>query len=182
MLSPKDVHKGIDLLFHIWILFTFLIIFFMFLHRKDDSVKKELTSVINDNVPDFLNSIDKLDQRLGSSIDWNGVNNMAKNIQKKYNSSDQKIDTHNKTLLRNSIFVSVSILILLIGTVIYFVHFKNMEIVLGKIILNNFVIIVIVGVLETLFFMNIKLKYSSVTKFDIINNFIDRTEYHIDKN
>ena len=86
MISPKDVHKGIDLGFHVWILFSFLtILFFTFISRKEkDSITRELNSVIDDNVPKVLNNIDKLDQRFGTPIDWNSVNNMAKNIEKKY--------------------------------------------------------------------------------------------------
>lgn len=183
MLSPKYVHKGIDLGFHLWILFTFLtILFFTFVSRKEKkSVINELTSSIDNIVPDFLNSIDKVEKSTGIPIDWNAFNNKAKNIEKKYNGSDPKISNHNKTLLRNAIFISVGILIVLIGLIVYFVHFKKMDIGLNKILLNNFVIILIVGIFEALFFINIASKYTPVTKSDMINKFIDRTKYQIDR-
>jgi hypothetical protein len=183
MISSKDVHKGIDLGFHVWILFSFLtILFFTFISRKEkDSITRELNSVIDDNVPKVLNNIDKLDQRFGTPIDWNSVNNMAKNIEKKYDGPDLDISVHNKTLLRNAIFISVGILLVLIGVIVYFVHFKKMDIGLGKILLTNFFIIVFVGIIEALFFMNIALKYSPVTSSDMINQLVDRTEYNINE-
>lgn len=183
MISPKEAHYGINLGFHIWILFTFLTIFFFtFISRKEkESVTRELNSAINTNMPDVLDSIDEMDSKFGIPIDWGKVNNAAENIKNKYNGPDPEISKHNNNLIKTSVLICGGLLIVLIGFIVYFTYYKKYDIKLGSILIENFFIALFVGIIELLFFLNIALKYAPVTTSDMVNQLVDRTEYHIDK-
>lgn len=183
MISPEEAHYGVNLGFHIWILFTFLtILFFTFISRKEkDSVTKELNSAIDDNVPDVLDSIDKMSGEFGIPVNWSKVNTMAENIKKKYNGPDPDIEKHNKGLIKTAVLICAGLLLVLICAVLYFTYYKKFDIHIKTILIENFFIAVFVGLIELLFFLNIALKYSPVTTSDMINQLVDRSEYHINQ-
>lgn len=184
MITPEQAHHGINLGFHILILFTFLTIFFFtFIAQKErDAVTKELNNVINKNVPAVMDNIDKMNKRLGNKLDWGQVNDMANKIEEKYgNKPDPSIDAHNKRLIKIAVIICGCLLLILIGAIVYFTVYKKMDIGLGTILLENFVIAVLIGIIEAVFFLNVALKYSPVTTSDMMNQLIDRAEYHINE-
>ena len=164
MITPEQARHGINLGFHIWILFTFLTIFFFtFIAQKErDAVTKELNNAINKNVPAVMDNIYKMNKRLG-------------------NKPDPSIDAHNKRLIKIAVIICGGLLLILIGAIVYFTVYKKMDIWLGTILLENFVIAVLIGIIEAVFFLNVALKYSPVTTSDMMNQLIDRTEYHINE-
>jgi hypothetical protein len=182
MISPKQVHRGINIGVHIWILFTFLtIFFFMFISRKEkDVVTDELNNAINHNIPVVMDNIDKINKKVGNTINWVDVNSMANEIEKKYgNKPDPDIDIHNKKLIKISAIVCGALFVIIVGFIIYFSIFKKMDIGLGSILLENFFISIFIGIIEALFFLYIALLYSPVNTSDMMNQIIDRTEYQI---
>ena len=184
MISPEQAHYGINLGFHIWILFTFLTIFFFtFIARKEkETVTRELNSAISKNVPSIMDNIDNMDKSIGNKVDWSKVNKMANKIEEKYgNKPDPNIDAHNNKLIKISIIICSVLLVVLIGAIVYFTVYKNMDIGLGIILLENLCIAIFVGIIEAIFFLNVALKYAPVTTSDMMNQLIDRTEYHINE-
>lgn len=184
MISPEKAHHVINLGFHIWILFTFLTIFFFsFISRKErDMVTSELNNAITKNVPTIMDNIDKMNQKSGNIIDWNVVDQLANKIEKKYGDKpDPKIDEHNRHLVKMSIIICSVLLVILIGAILYFTVYKKMEIGLDTILLENFFIFIFVGIIEAIFFLNVALKYAPVTTSDMMNQIIDRTEYHVNE-
>jgi hypothetical protein len=183
MITGKEAHHGINLGFHIWILFTFLTIFFFtFISRKEkDAVTRELNDAISNSVPEVLTGVDNITQEFGGKISWGKINNFAKKIEKKYNGPDPAIAQHNNKLIITSVIICIVLLVLLICTMLYFSYYKKLDIEMGIILVDNFFIAVFVGIIELLFFMNIALKYTPVTTYDMVNQIIDRAEYHINE-
>jgi hypothetical protein len=165
-------------------LFTFLAIFFFtFISRKEkDVVTSELNNAIKKTVQNVMDNIDKMNQKYGNKLNWGDVNDIAKKIEKKYgNKPDPAIEKHNKKLFNIFIIVCVSLFVILVCSIIYFTIYKKMNIGLSIILLENFLIAVFIGIIEALFFLNVALKYSSVTTSDMVAQIIDRTEYHINE-
>lgn len=183
MITAKEAHHGINLGFHIWILFSFLTIFFFtFISRKEKSaITRELNSAIDNRVPEVLNSVDNLSQKFGDKIKWDKVNDAAKKFEQKYNGPDPDIAKHNNKLILTAVIICTVLLILLIGAMVYFSYYRKLDIEIGVILVDNFFIAIFVGIIEMLFFMNIALKYAPVTTSDMVNQLVDRAEYHINK-
>ena len=183
MISTKQAHSGINIGFHILILFTFLTIFFFtfIAHKERDTITYELKRAINKNMSIIMDNIDKMNQKINNKIDWNLVYELVNKIEKKYrDKSDPTID-HNRQLLKLSIIICIIIMITLIGSILYFTVYKKIDIGLGKILFENFFIFIIVGIIEVFFVLNVSLKYSPVKPSDMINQIIDRTEYHVNE-
>jgi hypothetical protein len=184
MVSPKQAHYGINLTLHIWILFTFLTIFFFtYITRKEiDTITRELNSAIDKNIPVVMDNIDSYDKKVGGKIKWGQVNNIAKKIEEKYdNKLDPEINVHNKKLIKISIIICVVLFLIVISAILYFTLYKKYDIGLGTIILENFFIAVFIGIIEALFFLNVALKYSPVTTADMVTQIINRTEYNVNE-
>lgn len=183
MITPKQAHYGINIGFHAWILFTFLTIFFFtFIARKEkESVTKELNSAIDDNIPVLFDNLDKVNKEVGITTNWNEINNQAIKIEQKYNGSDPAIDKHNKNLIKNAVIICSTLLLVLIGFIMYFIFYKKFNIHLTSILVENFFIALFVGAMELMFFLYVAIKYSPVTTADMVSNLIDRTEYRINE-
>ena len=184
MITPEQAHRGIDLGFHVLILFTFLsIFFFSFIARKErDAVTSELNNSIDNTIPIILDNVDKMNKKTGININWEAVNDFAQKIEQKYgNNPDPDIDKHNKKLVITAVFIGGVLLFIIICSILYFKLYKKYDISLGKILLDNFLVFIFIGIIEGLFFMNVALKYSPVTESDMITNIINRTEYQINQ-
>jgi hypothetical protein len=183
MISPEQAHHGINIGFHILILFTFLtILFFTFISYKErDSITKELNKAISKNIPVVMDNIDKINQKIGNKFDWGPVKDMVNKIEERYgNIPDTTID-HDKKLIKRAVIICCFLFFIIICAIVYFVVYKKMDIGLGTILLENFFIFVFIGIIEVLFFLNVALKYSPITTSDMMNQIIDRSEYHINE-
>lgn len=180
MITSTQVHSGINIGFHVWILFTFLTIFFFTFIAKTEkkAVQSELNNIINTETPVILQSIDNIG---GQYINWSQVSDIGDKIQNTSNKNNSTIDNHNKKLLTLAITISSVIFFILIGLIIYFTYFKKYNIKLLTILTDNFFIAIFVGIIELLFFLNVALKYIPVTKSELVSDLVDRTEYHINK-
>ena len=158
------------------------ILFYIYSSERKRCRNKRIKQVINKNVPAVMDNIDKMNKRLGNKLDWGQVNDMANKIEEKYgNKPDPSIDAHNKRLIKIAVIICGGLLLILIGAIVYFTVYKKMDIGLGTILLENFVIAVLIGIIEAVFFLNVALKYSPITTSDMMNQLIDRTEYHMNE-
>jgi len=186
IITPKQVHHGINISIHVLILFTFLTIFFFtFISVKEKKlVTDELNSAVNDNIPKLLDKIDEINKKRGSgsSVDWNKINDFAVNIQKKYNNKpDPNIKKYNDKLFNISIGICLGMLVLIISTISYFTLYKKYDIGLKSILIDNFIITILIGIVEAFFFISVAFKYVPVTASDMFTQIIDRLEYNINK-
>jgi hypothetical protein len=184
MVSPEQVHKAVNLGFHVLILFVFLTIFFFtFIVKKEhDAITSELNSAIDENIPTILDSIDQMNKKIDGNIDWSKVDNISKKIDSKYNNKpDPDIEEHNKKLVKNSIIICSILLLILLGSIFYFSLYKKYDIGLKEILIDNLLIAIFVGIVEAIFFINIASKFSPITASDMVTQLIDRTEFQINK-
>lgn len=183
MTSPQEAHYGINIIFHIWILFTLLtILFFTFISSiEKQTVTRELNSVIKTNIPKFLNTIHEIEYKYGVPIVWSKVNDISNKIKNKYNGPDPSISEHNNNLMKTAIYISSGLLLIIIASILYFTVYKKFDIHLKYILLDNLFIFVFIGVIELLFFMNVVFKYSPVNNSDMTAQLIKRTKYHVNQ-
>ena len=174
-------HFIINNLFHVLILLTFLtIIFFTFISKKEeDTVSRELNSVINNQVPSMLDNLNDLDGKLNNSIKWENLSKVADKLDDKYKGDDQSIKKHNDKLLQTSVILCSIVFIIIILLIIYYKVINNYNIGLLEILKENISVFFLVGIIELLFFINVALKYSPVKSSDMSNIIIDRIEYNI---
>lgn len=180
MITPENAHRGINIAVHMWILFVFLTVFFFIFITKTErkAVKSEISDNIRKGTPIFL---DRLDKAAGKYIQWNKINDMAKKIKNRYKEKDPLIDQHNKKLLKISIIICGAFLLIIIGVIMYFTLYKKYDIGLKDIISENILISVLVGIVEVVFFLYVTSKFVPVTTSDLMKDFVDRTEYQINK-
>ena len=174
-------HFIINNLFHVLILLTFLtILFFTFISKtEEDTVNRELNSVINNQVPSMLNKLNDFDEKLNNFIKWKNLSKVVDKLDDKYKGNDLSIKKHNDKLLQTSVILCSILLILIILLIIYYKVIKNYNIGLLEILKENISVFFLVGTIEFLFFLNVALKYSPVKSSDMSNDIIDRIEYNI---
>lgn len=187
MFTPKQAHDGINIGFHVWILLIFLAFFFFkfVAQREAEIMTDQLNKPIQKEVPIVLSSIHDLDQQLDcpshqGMIDWEKVSDMANELENE-NGPDHDVVKHNRELILYSVILCVTIFILLVGAIIYFSVHKKYDIRLKEILINNMIIFILVGIIEALFFWTVALKHVSVIPAKMVNDIIDRVEYHVNK-
>ena len=147
----------ININLHVWILFTFLGVFFFSVISKleEESVNKAFNGAVNDNLPKVLSVIDK-NKNLPSNF-WTDVYKNMDKIEK--NTRDNDFMNKNHQNLKTATFsVSVLLLILLVGQ-IWYCKKNNINIEMKSIITENLIIFAIVGVIEYFFFTKITSNY-----------------------
>ena len=180
MISPEQVHYGINIGLHSWILFTFLtILFFTFISRKEEhTITHELNSSINKSIPAILN---KLDSNIDTKIDWKKVYDKVEKLKTRDDGNSPDIKKHNSNLLKTTIAISCSILLVIIAIIIYFTYYKQYDIKLKSIIIENLSVFLFIGIIELLFFIKIAFNYTPVTTTDMVNQLADRSAYNINQ-
>lgn len=154
----------INLLVHITLLFTFLLLLFKFLISNKESetssraLKKEVknqTIVLLDSINSFSNNT--------YNIDWDQINTNVKKFASSGQFNKEFIERQNKKTLNTGWFILVA---LLITTVVYAIIFRKIINFLD-IAIDNIVVFSVVGLFEIYFFLNIVLKYIPIFPSDI---------------
>lgn len=137
---------------HVFLLFCFLTILFWVVISKTegDSINNEIINGIKGNLKDIKISTDLLSN---DSIEY---------LKKYYEGEDSTVDRNNKQLLMFNIAFIVLLLVGFLGGV--FVRYKlcGKSINWTEVLLENAIILIIVGMIEYYFFMNIASKYVPV--------------------
>lgn len=170
----------INLLFHVFILLTFLTIFFFkYISKLTEShLDSELKSMISIQTDQFMLHVDKQDtQKL---IRWDVVNNLSTNMIRDSKQNVQYIADNNENLYNNSMCVLYMFVVLIIMLVTYFM-FRGVDLNLKFILLENFVIFAFVGMIEIYFFLNIASKYIPILPDDVAKSVFSRLKYNISK-
>ena len=177
MISPFQASTGINILCHILILFVFLTVFFFSFISKTEKklIRNELNDIIEDEIPIVMKNIDDIG---GAYIQWKKVNDMATKVKSRYN---PKVDKDNRKLFKKSIIICIVLLIVIILSIVYFKFYKKYDLGLSKILVETMVISCLVGLIEVLFFLHIRLKYVSVARSDLVSELVDRSEYQLYK-
>jgi len=181
MLSDHSINMSVDIALHVFILFTFLSIFFFAYVSKleKQNVNDTTNSVINEETNGFLNELDKWDKKLDIGINWKNVDKIAIDMQKDYNKNVSSIEDNNKKLLKTSIIIIVVIFILLIASIIFIKYYTTYDLKLKHIIITNIIIFSITGFIEYLFFTLVATKYVPFTPDFTAKTVLDRIKYNI---
>lgn len=170
----------INITLHIFILFTFLTIFFFtFLSKVEteniNNVTKDLiksqTSIIlsdiNDNISKVTPDItqDKID-----------LNKLADNLENSSKKDIPELKNNNNKLLYISIGIILFIFFIFIGLIIYYKVYKKQDIGFKHILLENIIIFSFAGLIEYLFFMYVAVKYIPVTPDVLTGSILDNIE------
>lgn len=170
----------INITLHIFILFTFLTIFFFtFLSKVEteniNNVTKDLiksqTSIIlsdiNDNIPKVTPDITQY------KID---LNKLADNLENSSKKDIPELKNNNNKLLYISIGIILFIFFIFIGLIIYYKVYKKQDIGFKHILLENIIIFSFAGLIEYLFFMYVAVKYIPVTPDVLTGSILDNIE------
>ena len=167
---------SVDIGLHIFILFTFLTIFFFAYVSKleKQSVDDTTNNLINDQTVTFLNELNSWDIKLNTGIKWDNVDKLAINMQNQYHTSVPYIEDNNKNLLKNSIIIIIIIFILLVLTIIFIKYFTKYDLQLKNIIITNIIVFSITGIIEYITEINKHLDFCILYK-EWLKNYIPPT-------
>jgi hypothetical protein len=173
----------LNILLHIFILFTFLTIFF-FLYISELEKKElndEVENIISTQTGNILSTIDNLDKKINKKpeIQWGEINKIAKNVYKNNIKDDPGVVINNKTLFKIALAIIITLFSLIVFFFIYFSYYKKFNINTKRILLENLVIFSFVGLVEYLFFTHIASQYIPVTPEFVSSSVIDRIKSKI---
>ena len=177
--NEKLAHRIVNIGLHMIILFLFLtMFFFIYISKKEkDAISSELSTTIQDNSTDILDSLDASDSK--GYIDWNILYSVSGKIKEKNIKNDPSTDQNNKKLLKKAIIFNIILFTILTILIIYFTVYKKYDIHMCDIIVENFLILVFVGIVEFIFFTHVAFKYNPVTSSDTALNIIDQLKNKI---
>ena len=137
---------------HVFLLFCFLSIFFWLVISKTEvnSINKELVNGINNNLKN-INISDKIFK-----------DSTAKYLQKFYEGENSTVKRNNKQLFIFNIVIIILLLIGFISGIFVRYMFCGKTINWKEVILENLIVLIVVGTIEYYFFMNIASKYIPV--------------------
>jgi hypothetical protein len=183
MITGNQATHSLNIGLHVFILFTFLIIFFFTFtaQLEKDIINSELKSFIKDNVKNTMTNIDSLDKDINqkSTIDWEKINNLAAKIDKASVTDSPSIAKNNKKLLILGIVSIITIFFILTIAYIIFKFYFKLDINLKKIFIENLVLFSVIGVIEYLFFTKVSVKYIPVTPDFVVLTVLDRIKLNI---
>lgn len=156
--------RTLNIGFHVTILFSFLMILFVFLISKVErkSITNELENIIDEQVPKTLDEVVMFEEKLGRKINWKVVDASAQVLADKSQRSVPSIDSHNESVIRSGMYI---IVVLLATTIILYLFFTvcfGLNIKLLPIMGENAVLFVFIGALEAVFFLKVASKYIPV--------------------
>jgi len=179
MITQLQANYTINIGLHVIILFTFLTIFFFTFVSKleSKSIQNALSDIIDEKTEQILTEIDGWEKKLNVdklSINWEKVNDIAKQIEANSQGELPEITKQNKNLKNISIGLVVGLFVLFIIVYLFFHFGLHYQIQIGSILLENAIIFFFVGIVEYLFFMNIAAKYIPVTPEFVSTTILER--------
>lgn len=182
MSSQKQANYIINIGIHIYILFTFLTIFFFLYASKlaKKSINRALSNIIDKETNKFLTQLNTMDKKIAEvEINWDNVNKIAQKIEQSSQGELSSITEHNERLRKVAISIVIGLGVFLVLLYLYFRLSKGYKIKLGNIILENLVIFTFIGIIEYLFFTRIASKYIPTTPDFVVSSILDRVKYQI---
>lgn len=159
--APRNFVLGFNALLHVFILFTFLVIFYKVIVVKleTDAIEGEVKHALNQSVPDLLLDLDETSngslKKILQSLEETGA---LKKLQDLYAKPDRETVTYNWWLFTAS-FIVAGTLSLLVVVVIGMAWFFDIDIKLAEKIRENAALFIGIGIVELVFFLQVALKY-----------------------
>lgn len=186
MITQENSNMTINILMHVFILFSFLSIFFLTYGRKiaEETITKELNSNVDEQTHAFLDTINSLYEKnnlSGYNVKWSTVKEMAEKIKSNSGKATPEIKLNNYTVTNYTIITCVLLLCLIFIVIIYTKFYKNIEIDLVTILVENVVIFIAVAAMEYYFFSNIIIKYIPVDPMFVQNSILEKIQSNLNK-
>ena len=171
----KPASFVVNLAFHVFILLTFLTLFFFKYVSKltASDIDQELKKIVQDqtsNMLDFISTHDKQKQ-----IPWKLVATLADRLVTESSQQNQTIVDNNNSLYDESICTLLMFALAIVLLVVYFVY-RKVDLRLKFIVMENVAIFAFVGMIEIYFFANIASKYVPVLPDDAIRDVFGRLQ------
>lgn len=186
MLTNSQVNYSLNIGLHMLILFTFLTIFFFAYVSKLEkkAASDAMEQIIEEQTGNILAQFNKFDGKFTDKpiIKWSAVRKLAQDIVDKNQGEDKDIKENNEKLRVIGISMIVGLLILWIGSVLFFKFIQKRDINLGHIVVENLVIFAFIGVIEYGFFTKVASKYIPVTPDFVAIRLLERIKYRVSKN
>jgi predicted PurR-regulated permease PerM len=182
MTAQRQANYIINIGLHVYILFSFLTVFFFLYASKlaKKSINHALDDLINKETEKFLSKLDEMDAKISEiEIDWKEMEKIAYNIEQNSQGTMKSITKHNDNLRKFAIGVIIGFGILLLCLYVYFRMVKGYKVHVGSILLENLVIFSFIGLIEYLFFTRIASKYIPVTPDFVTESLLERIKYQI---
>jgi hypothetical protein len=185
MVTQEGASYAINITLHVFILFTFLTVFFFAFVSKlaKKNINDALAGIIDDNSGNLLDEIDKWDKKIKPktypNINWNKADKLAKEIVANSQGELPEITKNNTRLKWVGLAMVASMFLLLVGMVFYYRFVLKLDVQLGRIFAENAVIFLFVGAIEAFFFINIASKYVPVTPDFVTTTILDRIKYRV---
>lgn len=185
MVSENDASYLVNLSLHVFILFTFLTIFFFSYvsNLTKQNIDNVFGDIINEEVDQLMNGLDFWDKRINNdsypNIDYKQLDILATQIINNAKAGDPEISSHNKNLLYIGIGIVISLFIIIICFILYFSLVKKYDIHIGKILIENGIMFALIGGIEVYFFLKIASKYIPVTPDYVGKTILERIKYHM---
>jgi predicted PurR-regulated permease PerM len=173
----------LNIILHIFILFTFLTIFFFLyislLEKKE--LNDQVENIITKQTSDVLSNIDKIDKKINKKpeIQWKEINNISKKLYQNNIKEDPDVSKHNKFLFKLALGIIISLFLLIIFLFVYFSYYRKFNINTKRILLENLIIFSFIGLIEYLFFTYIASTYIPVTPEFFTTTILDRIKSKI---
>lgn len=185
MVNEKTANYILNILLHILLLFVFLnILFFTYITKVEkENIDTNLSIITNEKVDYILSEIDNLNNKNNiGTINWSNINSISKNIEESSKGEDKVVTKNNNKIKLIGIMISLCLFTILFIFLLYFFFVKNYNINFFKIIGENLVLFIFVGIIEILFFTYIVSKYIPIEPNVLTNTLLERIKYHSLKN
>ena len=176
-----NINFGLDILLHVFILYTFLTIFFFtyITNYEKTNIDNVTNNLINSNVSTILDNVKNATDKYNYKLDWKKLDSIALDLIENSKNEDPQVANNNKDLFRFSIITVSIFFVLIVGIFIYFKFFSDYEVDITHILITNSIVFLITGLIEFLFFMYIATKYIPESPDKISNTLLDRIKQDI---
>jgi len=189
MVSKSQANYIINIGLHIFILFTFLTIFFFLYISKLSKklINKTFKKGIDQQLDGVLTNLDEWDEKLSYrspnsvSVNWQSIDQMAKKITANSQGELTEITENNNRLKMIGGGIIIGLLVLIVGLYYYFTRVKYIKIDIGRILMENVIIFSFIGMIEVYFFTKIISKFIPVTPDFAIVTILERVKFNIAK-
>ena len=173
----KDKNKILNIYLHGLILFILLfVLFFSYISKViDENLDNEMKNNSNEGVNNFLDFLNKLDEKDIVDIDWNNFEDIGLSLSyKKEDIYYAKLENVRK--LKN---LGIVIIFTLILVFLIFIYFFKEEIDLKNIFIENLKITFVISLVEIIFFYFVVQKYNPILPSDNIEYLLNELKIKI---
>ena len=184
MITQENSNITINILMHIFILFSFLSIFFLTYGSKieEKTITKELNSNVEEQTYAFLDTINSLYQKnnlINYNVDWATMKKVANKIKESSQKATPEIELNNYKVRSYTIIICVILLCSIFSVIIYVKLYKGVKTNLKTILVENIIIFIAVALMEYYFFTNIITKYIPVDPIFVQNSILEKIQSNL---